>query len=264
MVQIKIGEQPVSGQRTKESAAVLYTPVLDSLGIAITSGASPVGTVLTLDDLQQTFKISRTIAREVMRILESMKLVRVRRRVGIIVRSPDDWNVFDARIIRWRLDGPERNAQLRSLTELRIAIEPYAAAAAANNATAAESLRILELAAEMRRSGEAGELEMFLELDIEFHSLMLRASCNEMFAALIDVVAEVLAGRTHHGLMPALPADEALEAHERIAQAVADHDPVAAEAGMHDALFEVRDTLAQAALVVLQTEPTEPTEDKLP
>ena len=41
-----------------------------------------------------------------------------------------------------------------------------------------------------------------------------------MFGALEDFVAEVLAGRTHHGLMPAHPVPAALDAHEGVAHAV--------------------------------------------
>lgn len=137
-----------------------------------------------------------------MRLLESIGLVVSRRRVGITVQPPSSWQVFDPRVIWWRLSGQGRDAQLRSLTELRIAVEPLAAGAAARGASAAERRRAVELAAAMRKTGEAGELEEFLELDIAFHALLLGASGNEMFAALIDVVAVVLRGRTTLGLMP--------------------------------------------------------------
>ncbi|ADD44932.1 FadR/GntR family transcriptional regulator [Stackebrandtia nassauensis] len=226
------------------ASPVLHSAVLDTLGMRITSGELAPGAVLTLEGLRQEFGVSRTVMREVMRLLESMNLVLSRRRVGLVVRPSDEWRVFDPRVIRWRLDGPGRDAQLRTLTDLRSAVEPLAAAGAARHATDADRERIVELAALMRQRGEAGQLEDFLELDIEFHSLLLRASRNEMFAALTEVVAEVLAGRTHHGLMPKPPEPVALDLHEEVARSIhagADRD---AESAMRGLVEEVRAAFA--------------------
>lgn len=222
---------------------VLHSTVLDTVGAEIAAGTLAAGAVLTLEQLQQRFSVSRTVAREVMRTLEHVGLVTSRRRVGIVVRPAADWAVYDARVIRWRLAGPGRLAQLRSLTELRAAVEPVAAAAAARHADAAEVDRLLALAARMRELGEAGRLEEFLDCDVEFHALLLRAGRNEMFAALTDVVAEVLAGRTRHGLMPSHPRAEALDAHEAVAAAVAARSPAAAEQAMTVITTEIRTAL---------------------
>ena len=46
--------------------------------------------------------------------------------------------------------------------------------------------------------GPSGDLEAYLWRDKIFHRTLLEASGNEMFRALNGVVAEVLAGRTHH------------------------------------------------------------------
>ncbi|MGH8792280.1 MAG: FadR/GntR family transcriptional regulator [Stackebrandtia sp.] len=226
------------------AAPVLHSAVLDTLGMKIVSGELAPGAVLTLERLRQDFGVSRTVMREVMRLLESMNLVVSRRRIGIVVQPATQWRVFDPRVIRWRLDGPGRDAQLRTLTELRIAVEPLAAAAAARHAAAGDRARIAELAAQMRRRGEAGQLEEFLELDVEFHSLLLRSCRNEMFAALTDVVAEVLAGRTHHGLMPKAPEPIALDLHEQVARAVQAGDALDAESAMYELVQEVRAAIA--------------------
>ena len=100
-------------------ADVLHSPVLETLGRRITGGEVPAGTVLTLQGLGVEFGVSRTVAREVMRLLEGLGLVRSSRRVGLVVLGMDSWNVLDPRVILWRLAGPGRVAQLRSLTELR-------------------------------------------------------------------------------------------------------------------------------------------------
>lgn len=223
---------------------VLHSTVLEVIGAEITAGALPEGSVLTLEQIQQRFAVSRTVARETMRMLEHLGLVTSRRRVGLVVRPAAHWMVFDPRVIRWRLAGPGRLAQLRSLTELRAAVEPVAAAAAARHADPAEVDRLLALVVRMRELGEAGRLDEFVVCDIEFHALLLRAGRNEMFAALTDVVAEVLAGRTRHGLMPERPRPEALDAHEAVADAVRARDPQAAERAMTVITTEIRAALS--------------------
>nr|WP_246361411.1 FCD domain-containing protein [Haloechinothrix aidingensis] len=221
----------------------MHSTVLDTIGRQIVSGTLAEGHVLRLEQVQQQAGVSRTVARETVRVLESMGLVRSRRRVGIIVQPRSSWNVFDPLVIWWRLAGPGRDIQLRSLTELRIAVEPLAAAAAASNASAQDRERLVRLATSMRGHGEAGELEEFLELDIEFHTLMLTSSGNEMFAALTDVVAVVLRGRTTLGLMPRHPVAEALDLHEEVAHAVAARRAADAETAMRELLGEVRDAV---------------------
>ena len=229
---------------------MLHDALLDALGHEIVEGITPVGTALTLDGICTRFGISRTVAREAMRMLESMRLITSRRRVGLVVRPREEWDVFDPRLIRWRLDGPQREEQLRSLTELRLAVEPHSAACAAAAAGRQEGDELVALTTRMRRLGEEGRLAEFMEVDIEFHARLLRASGNEMFAALTDLVAEVLRGRTEHGLMPPHPEEEALTAHEELAAAVQAGDPEAAEAAMSRITSEVRRALAARPAVV--------------
>ncbi len=226
-------------------ATVLHTSPLDTLGRRITSGELPEGSVLTLDGIGAEFGVSRTVAREVMRMLEGLGLVRSSRRVGIVVLGMDSWQVLSPRVIEWRLEGEGRVQQLRTLTELRHAVEPLAAAGAARNASPQVRAELLTIAARMRELGEAGEgnHEEFLTLDVHMHELLLRSSGNELFGALADVVAAVLAGRTSLGLMPARPKPSALAAHEAVARAVAEGDAEAAEAAMESIVDEVQNAL---------------------
>ena len=231
------------GDRGKAAGTGLHDPVLDTLGLEITCEELPAGRVLTLDGIGERFGVSRTVARETMRILESMGLVKSRRRVGITVQPSESWNVFDPKVIWWRLAGSGRDRQLRSLTELRIAVEPLAAGAAARNASGDQRSRVVELAGELRKLGEAGELTEFMERDVEFHTLLLRASGNEMFGALSDVVAAVLRGRTQLGLMPHQPVPEALDLHEAVARCVSRGEGAEAETAMRRLLAEVRSAM---------------------
>lgn len=207
----------------------LHGRVLDTLGPEITAGAYPPGSVLRTDELAQRFEVSRSVMREVVRVLESMYLVESRRRVGVTVRPACDWNVYDPQVIRWRLAGADRPRQLRSLTVLRSAVEPVAAGLAARNATAEQCAELTECALGMVANSRGHRLEGYLFHDMAFHRVILTASGNDMFARLGDVVAEVLAGRTHHDVMFDDPDPAAVTLHVQVAEAVRERDAARAE-----------------------------------
>jgi DNA-binding FadR family transcriptional regulator len=208
----------------------LHGRVLDTLGPDITAGVYPPGSVLRTDELAQRFDVSRSVMREAVRVLESMHLVASRRRVGVTVLPPAEWNVYDPQVIRWRLAGADRPRQLRSLTVLRSAVEPVAAGLAARNATAEQCAALTECALGMVATSRGHRLAEYLVHDMAFHRVILTASGNEMFARLGDVVAEVLAGRTHHEVMFPDPDPAAVTLHVQVAEAVREGDAARAEA----------------------------------
>ena len=67
--------------------------------------------------------------------------------------------------------------------------------------------------AESNEEGAAG-LTKFHDLDVEFHTLILRESGNELFAALADTIATVLRGRVELGKYPMKRSPIALDAHD--------------------------------------------------
>ncbi|MBU8548823.1 MULTISPECIES: FadR/GntR family transcriptional regulator [unclassified Streptomyces] len=207
----------------------LHGRVLDTLGPAITAGEYPAGSVLRTDELAQRFEVSRSVMREAVRVLESMHLVESRRRVGVTVLPECEWNVYDPQVIRWRLAGSERPRQLRSLTVLRSAVEPVAAGLAARLATPQQCAELTECALGMVANSSGHRLEEYLFHDVAFHRVILTASGNEMFARLGGVVAEVLAGRTHHDVMFEDPDPAAVTLHVQVAEAVRARDAERAE-----------------------------------
>ena len=223
----------------------LHGGTLDHVGGRIVDGELPAGTVLTLDRLSHDYDVSVSVAREVVRVLESMGMVRSRRRVGVTVLPRDDWNVFDPRLIRWRLAGGDRAGQLQSLSELRRGFEPVAAARAAQHATSEQCGVLAAAVSDMVVHGHSGDLEAYLAADIVFHRTLLEASGNEMFRALGSVVAEVLTGRTHHHLMPARPNPDAIALHDVVARAIRTGDAAGAERAMREVIDEAADAVQE-------------------
>ena len=210
----------------------LHQRVLNDLGTHIVSGALAAGSTMLAEQVEKTHLVSRSVVREAVRVLQSLGMVETVKRVGIRILPIEQWNLYDPLVIRWRLAQETNGAQLRSLTELRSAIEPRAAELAARHAPEDIAGELLALAARMRAVGRSGDLARFLTLDIEFHTLVLSASGNEMFARLDGVIAEVLTGRTEQGLMPDHPHEEALQMHVDVADAIQGKRPADAFAAM--------------------------------
>ena len=233
----------MSAAPTHRPHGALHADTLDSLGSRVVSGALAEGAVLTLDAIAREYAVSVPVAREAVRVLQSMGLLASRRRVGVTVLPRSEWHVFDPRVIRWRLAGEDRAAQLLSLSELRRGFEPVAAALAAARATPDQCKTLAAAVSDMAVHGRRGDLEAYLLADVVFHRTLLEASGNEMIRALDDVVAEVLTGRTHHDLMPARPKQAAIDLHDEVARAVRQGDAVAAERAMRAIIDEAAEAL---------------------
>ena len=229
---------------TDNGGELLQDAVSRTLAIEMLDGVWQAGESLTLEDVQHRFGISRTVAREVAKTLESMDAVLVKRRVGLVARPFSEWQALNHQVIEWRLHSTQREQQLSSLTELRLAVEPAAAASAARLASIDVKAKFPVYAAQMRRIAEAHDegsagLSEFHDLDVEFHTLILRESGNELFAALSDTIATVLRGRVELGKYPMKPKPAALDAHDAVADAIAQGDPEGARKAMLDIVDEV-------------------------
>lgn len=221
-----------------ESSKGLAGQVADKLGHAIAAGDHAPGSVLRTEDLEARFTVSRTVVREAVQALQAKRLLRSSPRVGLTVRPVHEWHLYDPDVIRWRLAGPSRTELLDELTELRAAVEPTAAAAAARRGDRQHRTKLLESSARMRAAAAASDRTSFLDADIDFHQLILTMCGNPLFAQLAPVTAELLRGRASLRLLPSAPDPEDARRHDAVAVAVASGDPEAAETAMRAVVAE--------------------------
>lgn len=217
-----------------------FEEIVNVLGPRIANGELVAGDTFTLAGIEEEFGCSRTVARDVQRSLEECGFVVPQRRRGLVVQGIGEWDVLNPRVIRWRLSGSQRDRQIRSLVDLREAVEPMAAELAAQFATRDQRDEILKLSAELSRLGAISAGPEFMDADIRFHILILEASGNEMFVALGSSIEAVLKWRSENMLMPPRPEPRALRDHEAIARAIYAGDEKTAREAMRDIVVEVR------------------------
>ncbi|BEH01323.1 FCD domain-containing protein [Brooklawnia propionicigenes] len=209
-------------------APTLHQAIVESVAQHILSGEIQPGEVLTLTWIQEEYGVSRTVARETARVLESVGLLEARRKVGLVVRPQSEWSALHPRMVRWMMQGGGHLAELRALTELRLAVEPVAASAAATLATSEQREELKALARRLYQLADRADSQDFLEADIRFHALLLEASGNPIFVSLKGALAETLRGRVAWGLMPREAALMAITGHAHVAWLVAGGDREAA------------------------------------
>lgn len=226
----------------------LHLSVADQLAREILENVWQPGTSKRLDEIQKQFGVSRTVAREATRLLSSLGCVSSLRGTGFIACTADKWNELSSHVITWKLHSNLRQQELRTLTELRLSIEPAAAAGCAIRGSIEARARIAALGHDLVKAGRENCLDEFHKLDIQFHTQLLESSGNPIFAELKTIVEAVLRGRVEIDMYPPAPEEEALLAHERVAQAVLTGNAAEARDAMHDIVAEVNSALSLSAL----------------
>src|SRR4028119_2463017 len=105
--------------------------LLDSLGKAIVTGRYDDAPFPTEAELARQHSVSRSVTREAVKMLTAKGLLTARPRKGTTGQPSTHWNLFDPDVLRWLLERKFSLRLLRQFNELRVAIEPAAAALAA-------------------------------------------------------------------------------------------------------------------------------------
>ena len=197
-----------------------YRKVAQIIEAEIVEGRLKVGELLpTEGDLAEQLGVHRSTIREGIRAMENAGLVRRAGGKRLIVTVPDSSSLA---WVNSRALGLSK-VSFRELWELQMEVEPFAAQLAAERAT--DEL-VGRLVASIRSvEDRLDDDQAVIAHDIAFHNLVAEASSNKalclsvapmgvlLFSATIDLYRKVPQAR--HRL---------IEAHRRIARAIASHD----------------------------------------
>jgi DNA-binding FadR family transcriptional regulator len=216
--------------------------MLDNLGRAIVTGRYEQESFPTEAELAKQHGVSRSVTREAVKMLTAKGLLSARPRQGTVVQPSTSWNLFDTDVLRWLLERQFSVDLLRQFNQLRVAIEPEAAALAAQMA-GAEDIRRISAGLARMEAAEHGQDDT-LEADIAFHVAILRASGNPFYAQFRDVVATAL--RTSIRFTNRIKGRTANVAdHGAVRDAILARDPDAARAAMRALIGDVLDLIEQ-------------------
>jgi DNA-binding FadR family transcriptional regulator len=229
-----------------------HAEVARSTGIDIIAGRYPEGARLPGDaELIAMFGVSRPVLRESVKTLVAKGLLSTKARVGTVVRERGAWNMFDADVLAWHLDAGIDKRFLSDLAEIRLAVEPRAAALAAERRSDGD-LATMQKAME-RMTREPGSAAAFADADLGLHLAIANASGNP-FMRSIGAVIEAALRASFVLSAPVEPDDRetVLLWHQRIVDAIGSGDAEAASAAMIEVIQNGKQRHAQ------WIEPTDP------
>ena len=163
--------------------------LLRTLGQSIVTGEFEKTGFPTEAELCQKFGASRTVMREAVKMLSAKGLLSSRQRQGTRVEPVENWNLLDPDVLRWLMERPYSNKIFKEFTEMRLAIEPTAAALAAQ---VQNRLAIAEIREGLEAMGAAKDPDASLQADIDFHVAILKASGNPFFWRLKPMITNAL------------------------------------------------------------------------
>ena len=217
--------------------------LLDSLGRMIVTGAYEGKPFPIEAELAKQHAVSRSVTREAVKMLTAKGLLSARPRQGTIITPPASWNLFDTDVLRWLLERKFSLTLLRQFTELRLTIEPGAAALAAQ-AGSEEGLALIQRGFARMEAAEEGQDNPLLS-DIAFHVAVLEASGNPFYAQFRDVVATALHSsiqftNRYRGRSASLPG------HRAVLDQILTRNPAAAAEAMRALISDVMSLIEEA------------------
>jgi DNA-binding FadR family transcriptional regulator len=232
---MELGLNPT--MRSSRGRNITYS-LVESLGQSIVGGRYAVDHPFSTEaELSKQYGASRSVTREAVKMLATKGLISARPRQGTTVLPESAWNLFDPDVLRWLLERKFSTKLLREFTEVRLAIEPTAAAMAARHADR-EGIAAIAAAMERMRAAERGEDET-LTADIAFHVAILKATRNPFYIQLDDLVNTALRISIRFTNSLSKHRQASVPAHQKVVDAIIAHDQVGAAAAMNALLVDV-------------------------
>ena len=215
----------------------LFHEVAERLQETILSGGLRVGEPLPSErELMERYGVGRPAIREALLSLERTGLIAISGGERARVTRPSARGMvagLDPAVRHWLADP----SGIHHLQGARLLLEVALVRQAAETATK-DDIALLRAALE-RNEAAGDDLRLFERTDVAFHYVFAEMSANPIFTAMHHAMIGWLTEQRSTTLKAAGAQRSAALSHRSIYEAVAAHDPAAAEAGMRAHLDEV-------------------------
>jgi DNA-binding FadR family transcriptional regulator len=218
-------------QRLSEQLATL-------LAAEIVSGRIGVGEAFpSSEEIVNRYGVSRTVARETVQALAMLGMVNVQHGKRTEVCPESDWDILSATVQEALRREGRAEPLLHDLYEFRLLIEPQAAAWMAEHGIDEDVAELVGFVDRMEELDTAeSSVRDVMAADRSFHDLVARASENRVLAAVSRDIREVIATLWGFSTLGRSDAEQVVEQHRRIADAIAARDPGKAAGAMREHL----------------------------
>ena len=173
-------------------------------------------------ELCEQLGVGRSTLREGLRVLELMQVIE-KRSDGTFIRIQSENILKDAIDI----DLSVRSINYFELIEIRTIIEREAASLAAQRATPADIARLRELCKDMEI--RLNRVDEYAKVSTEFHLAIGRAAHNDVLSEIFESIRTTLFTYQTVNMRTREDIEQSYRQHLALTQAIADHDPRAAQ-----------------------------------
>jgi len=191
---------------------------------AIAAGHIEPGSRLDEQELAHRFGVSRTPVREAFRLMAANNLVELRGRQGAAVRAI-------------------KAQALIEMFQVMAELEGLCARLAARRVSQAWRAEISEIHQRLVAAGETGDIDVFYDINQEFHDAIYEASRNAFLADQTRKLRNQMAAYRRRVTRMSNRIADTVREHETIMQAILAHDPERAHSTMRDHVNLLGDNL---------------------
>jgi DNA-binding FadR family transcriptional regulator len=222
------------------AAMAMHDRIAISVGVEIVTGVLAEGSVLPTEmEAVETHGVSRTVYREAIRKLVGKGLVSSRKKAGTRVNPRRKWSLLDPEVLSWMFAGKPTEANIEGLFELRMIVEPSAAALAAARRDDDQLAAMGRALEEMEQRGL--EDARGQEADARFHSAILEATGNDFLIALTDPIETAIRWTTLLKFGSGRPPRDPMALHRDLYMAIANRHAELARAVSVQLLVQARE-----------------------
>jgi DNA-binding FadR family transcriptional regulator len=234
------GKTRAFGEEKAAAKPRIHNSIARQLGVAIVSGGYRPGDLLDNEVASsEQLKVSRSAYREAVRILAAKGLVESRPKTGTRVSPHGQWRILDPEVLAWLFESQPSQEFLKGLFELRMIVEPEAAALAAGRRTGEDVARMRRALQEMERHTVATEEGR--AADREFHDAVLDATRNRPLISLSSSIGAAVRWTTIYKQRNRVLPRDPMPEHWKVFDAIAIGHPDAARTAMQDLVAQAQE-----------------------